>query len=70
MACSHAVATVKNSVILDGDDEAIFVAERNSMHALNGDKVKVLVAAHRKGVEPECKVIEILSLTSRYLSVH
>ena len=50
----------KNSVILDGDDEAIFVAERNSMHALNGDKVKVLVAAHRKGVEPECKVIEIL----------
>ena len=40
----------KNSVILDGDDEAIFVAERNSMHALNGDKVKVLVAARRKGV--------------------
>ncbi len=50
----------KNSVILDGDDEAIFVAERNSMHALNGDKVKVLVAARRKGVEPECKVVEIL----------
>lgn len=50
----------KNSVILEGDDEAIFVAERNSMHALNGDKVKVLVAAHRKGMEPECKVIEIL----------
>ena len=50
----------KNSVILEGDDEAIFVAERNSMHALNGDKVKVLVAAHRKGVEPECKVLEIL----------
>ena len=50
----------KNSVILDGDDESIFVAERNSMHALNGDKVKVLVAARRKGVEPECKVLEIL----------
>jgi len=50
----------KNSVILDGDDEAIFVAERNSLHALNGDKVKVLVAAHKKGTEPECKVIEIL----------
>ncbi len=30
------------------------------MHALNGDKVKVLVAARRKGVEPECKVVEIL----------
>ncbi len=50
----------KNTVILDGDDEGIFVAERNSMHALNGDKVKVLVAARRKGVEPECKVLEII----------
>ena len=50
----------KNSVILEGDDEAIFVAEKNSLHALNGDKVKVLVAAHRKGAEPECKVLEIL----------
>ena len=28
----------KNSVLLDDDDEAIFVAERNSMHALNGDR--------------------------------
>lgn len=51
----------KNSVVLDGDDEAIFVAERNSLHALNGDKVKVLVAAHKKGSEPECKVLEILA---------
>ena len=50
----------KNGVLIDGDEETIFVAERNSMHALNGDRVKVLVAAHRKGVEPECKVIEIL----------
>lgn len=50
----------KNSVILDGEDEPIFVAERNSMHALNGDKVKVLVAAHRKGSEAECKVLEII----------
>ncbi|MCM1022188.1 MAG: ribonuclease R [Muribaculum sp.] len=50
----------KTGVIIDGDEDTIFVAERNSMHALNGDKVKVLVAAHRKGVEPECKVIEII----------
>jgi len=28
----------KNSVITDEDGESIFVAERNSMHALNGDK--------------------------------
>ena len=50
----------KNSVILDDDDEAIFVAERNSMHALNGDKVRVIIAARKKGSEPEAKVMEIL----------
>ncbi|MCH5318777.1 MAG: ribonuclease R [Paramuribaculum sp.] len=50
----------KNSVITDEDGETIFVAERNSMHALNGDKVRVIVSAHRKGVEPEAEVIEII----------
>ena len=50
----------KNSVITDDDNETIFVAERNSMHALNGDKVKIIVAARRRGVEPEAEVIEIL----------
>ena len=50
----------KNSVITDEDAEAIFVAERNSMHALNGDRVRVSVAARRRGAEPEAEVIEIL----------
>ena len=50
----------KNSVITDDDGESIFVAERNSMHALNGDKVKVIIAAHRRGAEPEAEVIEII----------
>lgn len=50
----------KNSVITDTDSEAIFVAERNSMHALNGDKVKVIIAAHRRGAEPEAEVVEII----------
>lgn len=51
----------KNSVILDDDDsEAIFVAERNSMHALNGDRVSVNIAARRRGAEPEAEVVEIL----------
>ncbi len=50
----------KNSVITDSDGENIFVAERNSMHALNGDRVKVNIAAHRRGAEPEAEVIEIL----------
>ncbi len=49
----------KNSVITDADGESIFVAERNSLHALNGDKVRVIVAARRKGVEAEAEVIEI-----------
>ena len=50
----------KNSVITDGDEQAIFVAERNSMHALNGDRVQVTIAARVKGREPEAIVTEIL----------
>lgn len=50
----------KNSVITDSDGETIFVAERNSMHALNGDKVRVSIAARRRGVEPEACVVEII----------
>lgn len=50
----------KNSVVTDEDGESIFVAERNSMHALNGDKVKVYVAARRRGAEPEAEVVEII----------
>ncbi len=48
----------KNAVILD--DEPIMVAERNSMHALNGDTVRVVVSAARKGQDPEARVIEII----------
>lgn len=50
----------KNSVLTDEDGESIFVAERNSMHALNGDKVRIIIAARRRGVEPEAEVIEII----------
>ncbi len=50
----------KNSVITDTDGESIFIAERNSMHALNGDKVRVNIAARRKGSEAEAEVIEII----------
>lgn len=50
----------KNSVVTDDDQEAIFVAERNSMHALNGDRVRVAIAAHRRGQEPEAQVVEIV----------
>ena len=50
----------KNSIVTDTDGESIFVAERNSMHALNGDKVRAIVSAVRRGVEPEAEVIEIV----------
>ena len=48
----------RNGVLID--DELIFVAERNSMHALNGDKVRVEICANRKGQEPEARVMEII----------
>lgn len=50
----------KNSVVTEADGESIFVAERNSMHALNGDVVRVNIAARRRGAEPEAEVIEII----------
>lgn len=50
----------KNSVLTDADGEQLFVAERNSMHALNGDRVRVTVAANVKGKEPEAIVTEII----------
>ena len=50
----------KNAFIPEGDGNSIFVAERNSLHAMNGDKVKVQLFAKRKGREPEAEVLEIL----------
>lgn len=50
----------KNSVITDLDAETIFVAERNSMHALNGDRVRVSIAAARAGREAEAVVTQII----------
>lgn len=51
-------ANGKNAVEID--EELIMVAERNSMHALNGDKVRVMVSAARAGRDPEAQVIEIV----------
>ena len=48
----------KNFVVID--DENILVTERNSMHALNGDKVRVVISASRKGQDPEARVVEIV----------
>ena len=48
----------KNGVIIN--DETIPVPERDSMHALNGDKVQVMISAHRRGQEAEARVVKIL----------
>lgn len=51
----------KNSFIQDESDKPIFVPERNSMSALNGDRVKVSLLARREKHIREAQVIEILS---------
>jgi len=50
----------KNSFVPEAGGSSLFVAERNSMHAMNGDKVKAQILAHRRGKTPEAEVIEIL----------
>jgi ribonuclease R len=50
----------KNSFIPEDGGNSLFVAERNSMHAMNGDTVKVQILARRKGRTPEAEVIEII----------
>ena len=43
------------------DEESVYIAERNSMHALHGDRVRVSLFARRRGRGmPEGEVVEIL----------
>ena len=53
-------ANGKNSFIPDGSDKPIFVAERNSMSALTGDRVRVSFMARRARHIKEAQVIAIL----------
>ena len=50
----------KNSFVPDDGSLPIFVSERNSMSALNGDRVRVQLMARRKRHIKEALVIEIL----------
>lgn len=50
----------KNSFIPEDGGETIFIAERNSAHAMNNDKVKIALFAKRKNRNPEGEVIEII----------
>lgn len=54
----------KNQVITE-EGEEIFVAERNSMHALDGDKVEVYVYARRRHADPEGEVTQIIERADR-----
>ena len=51
----------KNSFIPDDGGETIFIAERNSAHAMTNDKVKIALFAKRKNRNPEGEVIEDVS---------
>lgn len=51
----------KNSFIPDGTDKPIFVSERNSMWAMNGDRVRVTMMARRRNHIKEAMGTEILS---------
>ncbi|HJD75947.1 ribonuclease R [Bacteroides reticulotermitis] len=50
----------KNSFVPEEGGDPIFIAERNSAHAMNRDKVKIMFYAKRKNREAEGEVIEIL----------
>lgn len=50
----------KNSFIPEEGGDPIFIAERNSAHAMNNDKVRIAFFAKRRGREAEGEVVEIL----------
>ena len=50
----------RNTIIPDGGEHPIFVAERNSMSALTGDRVKFCIMARKRSHIREAQVIEII----------
>ena len=50
----------KNTFTPEEGGEPILIAERNSAHAMSGDKVRVAFHAKRRGHEPQGEVIEII----------
>lgn len=51
----------KNVFIPDGSDLSVFVAERNSMFALSGDRVKTMLLARKEGEMREAIITDIIS---------
>ena len=50
----------KNFFVPDDDANTVFISERNSKHAMNGDRVRIQLLAKRKRAETEGVVVEIL----------
>lgn len=53
-------STGKNFFVPDDGGENVFVAERNSAHAMNGDRVRIQMLARRRGRGSEGEIVEIL----------
>ncbi|MDR3252247.1 MAG: ribonuclease R [Tannerella sp.] len=54
-----------NTFVPDDGSATLRVAERNALHAMNGDRVRVQVFAHRRGAEPEAEVLEVVETKDR-----
>lgn len=60
----------KNFFVPDDDGNIIFIPERNSRHAMTGDRVRVQLLAKRKRAETEGTVVEILKhVQSRFVGL-
>ncbi len=56
----HRKANGKNTFVPDGGGQPILVAERNSMHAMDGDRVRATLMARRRNHVREAQVTDIL----------
>ena len=52
-------------VRVEGRDQDIFIDHRNSLHALDGDRVEVVVAGKTRSGAPEGEVVQVLERSSR-----
>ena len=60
----------KNFFVPDDDGNIVYIPERNSKHAMNGDRVRVQLLAKRKRADSEGIVVEILEHTqSRFVGI-
>ncbi len=54
-------------VLQDGENDDIFIPERNQGNALHGDLVKVLVFPPRDGKKPEGEIVEIIERSQKQI---